>query len=223
MLVPGDAVRSPLNQLRKIWVATHAPVTGVSGRVRIIAYLIPMLALPSSLWRIALCTFHIPIGRGDLGAGVTSSGFPGLSLALYSILLSVVTEIFAFSAIGLVSTWGEAFPRWIPVVGRRDVPRLFAVVPAATGAAILTALWTWVAITVSLGLRINLTSEVSASPLNLHDWKGLVAVVVYAPLLLWGPMLGVITVTYWRRRQQDRHIGIDPSQDEAGHRHVEME
>jgi hypothetical protein len=39
--------------------------------------------LPSSLWRIVVCTFHAPLVRGDLNPGLASSGLPGVPLALY--------------------------------------------------------------------------------------------------------------------------------------------
>jgi hypothetical protein len=93
------------------------------------AYAVPYTVLPASLWRIALCTFHVPIGRGDIGSGLASSGVPGVPLGLYVIVLSVISELLAFTAVGLVSAWGEVFPGWIPVLGGRRVPALAAVVP----------------------------------------------------------------------------------------------
>jgi hypothetical protein len=44
----------------------------------------------------------------------------------------------------------------------------------------------------------------SNAPLSFDDWQGLVAVVAYAPLLLWGPLLGGVTISYWKRRRRDR-------------------
>jgi hypothetical protein len=38
--------------------------------------------------------------------------------------------------------------------------------------------------------------------LSFGDWRGLVAVAAYAPLLLWGPLLGGVTMSYWRRRRR---------------------
>jgi hypothetical protein len=176
----------------------------VPRRILIAAYAVPLTVLPSSLWRIAVCTFHVPIARGDLSAGDTSSGVPGVPLELYVILVSLVSELVAFTAVGLVSGWGETFPGWVvPLRGRR-VPVALAVVPAALGAITLTVLWTWVAITLSLGKQIDGTPTTPDSPLSLDDWEGLVAVVAYAPLLLWGPLMAVVTVSYWRRRSTAR-------------------
>ena len=161
----------------------------------------PCILFPSSLWRIAVGTFHLPIGRGAIGSGIGPSGVPGVPIELYVIVLSIVSELLAFTAVGLVSTWGEVFPRWIPVLRGRRVPALAAVVPAALGAVVLTLLWTWVAVSFSLGMRINGRPLGSDSVLSLEDWKGLVAVIAYAPLLLWGPLLGAVTISYWKRRR----------------------
>lgn len=191
----------PGSGIRASWAAAHEPVPGVPRWVRLAAYAVPLTVLPSGLWRIAVCTFHLPIARGHISADGAPSGLPGIPLEIYVILLSVVSELVAFTAVGLVSRWGEVFPRWVvPLRGRR-VPVLLAVVPAALGATFLTVLWTWTAVTMSLGLRVDGSRLTADAPLSLDDWQGLVAVAAYAPLLLWGPLLAVVTVSYWRRRR----------------------
>ena len=184
------------------WAAAHAPAAGVPRWARVAACAVPFTVLPSSAWRIAACTFHAPIVRGDVVSDVTSSGVPGVPLWLYVILLSIVSELLAFTAVGLVSTWGEVFPRWVPGLRGRRVPALGAVVPAALGAAVLTLLWTWMAVSMSLGLRLDGRPQAATAPVSFGDWKGLVAVAAYAPLLLWGPLLGAVTISYWRRRRR---------------------
>jgi hypothetical protein len=191
----------PAGRIHAAWDAAHAPAAGVPRWARMAAYAVPLTVLPSSVWRIAVCTFHAPIMRGDLGSALGSSGLPGVTLGLYVVLLSIVSELLAFATVGLVSTWGEVFPRWIPVLHGRRVPALSAVVPAALGAAMLTLLWTWMAVSMSLGLRIDGRPQTAAAPVSFGDWKGLVAVAAYAPLLLWGPLLGAVTISYWRRRR----------------------
>lgn len=199
---PAGRGAAPVGRIRAAWVTAHAPAAGVPRWARVAAYAVPFTVLPSSVWRIAACTFHAPIVRGDVLSGVTSSGVPGMPLWLYVILLSIASELLAFTAVGLVSTWGEVFPRWIPVLRGRRVPMLGAVVPAALGAAVLTLLWTWMAVSMSLGLRIDGRPQGVAAPVSFGDWKGLVAVAAYAPLLLWGPPLGAVTISYWRRRRR---------------------
>lgn len=191
----------PDGRIHAAWAAAHAPAAGVPRWARIAACAVPLTVLPSSVWRIVVCTFHAPIVRGDLGSALGSSGLPGVPLGLYVILLSIVSELLAFTAVGLVSSWGEVFPRWVPVLRGRRVPPLFAVVPAALGAAVLTLLWTWMAVSMSLGLRIDGRPQAAAGPVSFGDWKGLVAVAAYAPLLLWGPLLGAVTISYWKRRR----------------------
>jgi len=191
----------PGGRIRVAWAAAHVPAAGVSRWARVAALAVPLTVLPSSVWRIAACTFHAPIVRGDLGSALGSSGLPGVPLGLYVVLLSIVSELLAFATVGLVSTWGEVFPRWIPVLHGRRVPPLSAVVPAALGAAVLTLLWTWTAVSMSLGLRVDGRPHLQDAPLSFGDWQGLVAVVAYAPLLLWGPLLGAVTISYWRRRR----------------------
>jgi len=191
-------------RIRAAWASAHDPAAGVSRWAQIAAFAVPFTVLPSSLWRIAACTFHAPITRGAIDYGNAPSGLPGVPLALYVILLSIASELLAFTAIALVATWGEMFPRWIPVLRGRAVPKLVATVPAALGAAVLTLLWTWAAVNLSLGRRIDGGPLTSNAPLSFDDWRGLVAVVAYAPLLLWGPLLGGVTISYWKRRRRDR-------------------
>lgn len=185
---------------RAAWRAAHRPVPRVPRWARNAAYAVPLTVLPSSLWRIAACTCHLPIVRGGINSA-GPSGLPGVPIELYVIMLSIVSELVAFTAVGLVSTWGEVFPRWIPLLGGRRVPAPAAIVPAALGAVALTLLWTWLAVSLSLGMRINGTPMGSGSVVSFGDWKGLVVVAAYAPLLLWGPLLGAVTLAYWRRRR----------------------
>lgn len=197
-LIERPPTRSP-GPIRSAWAGAHAPVAGVPRWARLVAYAIPFTVLPSSLWRISVCTLHLPIARPALDIG-SSSGIQGLPLAAYVVILSVVSELLAFTAVGLVARWGEVFPRWIPVLRGRRVPVLGAVVPAAAGATFLTLLWTWVAVTYLLGRRIDGSVTTGVRPLGFDDWQGWIAVVAYAPLILWGPLLGAVTFSYWRRR-----------------------
>lgn len=187
-------------RVRDAWSAAHAPVTGVPRWARLAPYLITAAVLPSCLWRIGAFTLHVPLVDGSLGSADIPSGIPGVSLAAYVILLSVFAELVAFTAFGLVARWGEVFPRWIPVLRGRRVPRLLATVPATLGSAALTLLWTWVAVSLSLGRRIDGRPLAADGLLTFHDWRGVVSIVAYAPLLLWGPLLAALTVAYWRRR-----------------------
>lgn len=194
----------PARRIRAAWAGAHHPAAGVPRWARIAALSVPFTVLPSSLWRVAACTFGAPITRGAVDYGNAPSGLPGVSLGLYVIVLSIASELLAFTAVGLVATWGEAFPRWIPVLRDRPVPALAATIPAGLGSTVLTLLWTWTAVSFSLGRGVDGGPLTGNAPLSLEDWQGLVAVVAYAPLLLWGPLLGAVTVSYWKRRSRDR-------------------
>ncbi|WP_228010326.1 hypothetical protein [Nonomuraea phyllanthi] len=191
-------------RFRTAWTAAHAPVPGVPRWARIVAYAIPYTVLPSSLWRIAAVVFHAPIVNGDVegGTGNLPSWMP---LEVYVVILSVVSEVLAFSAVGLIARWGEVFPRWVPGLRGRRVPTAFAVIPAALGATVLTVLWTTVAAQGALGRTLQGKPITSDNPLAMHDSFDIVVFFAsYAPLLLWGPLLGALTIAYWRRRRRTR-------------------
>lgn len=184
--------------MRSAWRAAHSAVAGVPRWARLAAYAIPFTVLPSSLWRIAACTFHAPMADGPTHS---PSGIPGLSLQVYVVLLSIVSELAAFTAVGLVARWGEVVPGWVPLLGGRSVPVRPAAVAGALGATFLTLLWAWTAVTFALGQQIDLSPRSALAPLNFHDWRGVLAVVAYAPLVLWGPLLASVTVAYYKRRR----------------------
>ncbi|HEX2317077.1 MAG TPA: hypothetical protein VHJ17_25240 [Thermomonospora sp.] len=178
--------------LRALWDAAHAPVADAPRWARIAAYSVPLTVLPSSLWRIAAIFFEDERGAGNLPSWLPEP--------VYVVLLSVVSELVAFTAVGMVATWGDVFPRWIPVLRGRRVPTLAAVIPAAVGAVILTLMWTWTFVSQLLGRDVRGRPLPEDFPLDYDTWGGVIANVAYAPLLLWGPLLGAVTVAYWRRR-----------------------
>jgi hypothetical protein len=86
-------------------------------------------------------------------------------------------------------------PSWLPM--------LAAVIPAALGAAALTALWTASAFSVAAGRTVEgQPLPVGHFLLTTYDWHFVVLAVSYAPLLLWGPPVGVVTVAYRQRRRR---------------------
>ncbi|MFJ2894054.1 hypothetical protein ACIO87_04120 [Streptomyces sp. NPDC087218] len=194
---PAHTARTGTGRLRAAWRRAHAPVPGVPRWARIAAYVIPFAVLPSGLWRIMTVIFHI----GDdatHGRGQLPSWLPG---PVYIVALSVLSELLAFTAVGLIAAWGEVFPRWIPLLGGRKVPPLAAVLPAALGAAILTVLWTTAFITSMYGFTIQGTPLPDDFPTEaMHGWQLAFFHLTYIPLLLWGPLLAAVCFAYWRRR-----------------------
>ncbi|MFC7326719.1 hypothetical protein [Marinactinospora rubrisoli] len=196
-MIPRTDAPAAKGRLRAAWRAAHAPVAGVPRWALIAAYAIPFTVLPSALWRIADVVLHVPLGEGSQGRGDLPSWLP---IEVYVILLSVASELLAFAAVGLVATWGEVVPRWVPVARGRRVPVAAAVLPALLGAVALTAMWTSAAVAMSAGETIQGDPLPAGVPFVAHDWRAAVFAVAYAPLLLWGPLLGAVAIAYWRRR-----------------------
>ncbi|MER6300310.1 hypothetical protein ABT247_12160 [Kitasatospora sp. NPDC001539] len=205
--VPTTAPHTPppgaRRRLRAAWSALHTPVPGVPRWARIAARAVPLIVLPSSAWRIATCTLHVPL---DGGSRPDSGNLPWwLPLELYVVLLSAVSELLALSAPGLVARWGEVFPHWLPVLRGRRVPVAAAVVPAALGAVALVCLTALFTVMLSLGRTVQGRPLGDGIPVFAGDWHTAVLLACYAPLLLWGPLLAAVTVAYWRRRSSGAH------------------
>lgn len=184
-------------RFRTAWRAAHDPVEGVSRRMRLAAYAVPFTVLPAGIWRL-LAAFDKEVGLGERA---------------YVIFLSVLSELLAFTAIGLVARWGEVFPRWIPVLRGRRVPASAATVPAAAGATILTLLFTLLFIASEIrGTTIRGDDLPAGSPSLATGWELAWYYLCYAPLGLWGPLLAVLTVAYWKRR---RHVRRDREIEQA--------
>lgn len=172
-------------RLRAAWRAAHEPVEGVSHRMRLVACAVPLTVLPAGLWRLP-AAFDPGIGIGERA---------------YIVFLSLFSEAVAFTAFGLIARWGEVFPRWVPYLRGRWVPVSVAVVPAALGATVLTLLWTVLTLTTQIMGRTIRGGELPDDfPSQAGGWEAVSFYVCYAPLILWGPLLAVLTVAYARRR-----------------------
>ncbi|GAA3371934.1 hypothetical protein GCM10020367_24740 [Streptomyces sannanensis] len=149
------------------------------------AHAVPLITLPSGLWRLALVAglpvLELPTEGGTIGVGES----------LYIVSLSLVSEALALLTLGLVRPWGETVPRWIPLLGGRRIPPLAAVIPALTGAAGLLGLVGWFTYAQYAGLGDGLTGSPAQKAL---------LTVCYVPLLAWAPLLIAVTVAYHRRR-----------------------
>ncbi|MFI6521992.1 hypothetical protein ACIBF1_41025 [Spirillospora sp. NPDC050679] len=181
-------------RLRAAWRSAHAPAPGVPRWARTAALAVPFTVLPSGLWRIVTVV-------ADEDGGAKSGDLPSwLPVEVYVVLLSVVSELLAFTAVGLVAVWGERFPRWVPGLRGRRVPTAAAVVPAALGAALLTVMWTATAVTEFAGVTLDGEPVPADYPGRAGGWEAAVFYLTYAPLVLWGPLLAAVTWAYARRR-----------------------
>lgn len=151
-----------------------------------LAHIIPLFVLPSGLWRMAVA-FGFPMGQLDDGGHLSAlRGWP----AVYVAVVSLLTEVIALTALGLVRPLGEEVPRWVPVFGGRAVRPKVVLFVATLGSVALMLIWTVGFWSVWIGHGPgNMASEL---------WSAVFAA-CYAPLNLWGPALLVLTWTYRRR------------------------
>jgi hypothetical protein len=152
-----------------------------------VAVAIPLLYV-ATRWGWAL---GIPLGltADDLRAYAGNQWLGG-------VLLATVAALGALLTTGLVRSWGEVVPGWVPVIGLRRIPPGLAIVPAALMAIVIT----------SAGLAFMRTVLVRELPFGLDEWG------VIGPTLLWpiwGVALGVATLAYfYRRRGRCRTCGL---------------
>ncbi|ONF64769.1 hypothetical protein [Amycolatopsis keratiniphila] len=168
---------------------TERPVPRWAMRL---AYALPWLLLPSCLWRLPFAV-HFEMGQ------VHDRPMPDYWLSVpYVLTLSVLSEVIALLAIGLVRGWGEVVPRWIPFLGGKAVRPMAAVVPAVIGGLILTALFS----SIPLGddRRLTVFGIAENAPYVNEGWETLAAICI-APLALWGPITIVLGLAYHRRRK----------------------
>lgn len=167
------------------------PAPDVSRGITWAAYAVPLCALPSGLWRIALVA-----GWPDWYAGHV--WLPGERP--YVLSLSLVAECLALLTLGLVRPWGERLPTWLPFVGGRAVPVRAAVVPASIGALLITALGTYATLNYFFHFVPPLNDNGEAFPTSGPGAWALWA--CYVPVLAWGPLLAVVTRAYYVRRNR---------------------
>ncbi|MEV7195954.1 hypothetical protein AB0N81_29720 [Streptomyces sp. NPDC093510] len=156
---------------------------GVPRWAALAAHAVPLVTLPSGLWRVALV----------VGLPVAAEPQRGTGEAVYVLMLSVVSEALALLTLGLVREWGETVPGWVPVLGGRRVRPSAAVVPALLGAAGLFGLmgWAFYAQIAGLGSETAVTDGTAQTTL---------LVFCYIPLIAWPPLLTAVALAYYRRR-----------------------
>ncbi|MFB7936171.1 hypothetical protein [Streptomyces sp. NPDC056049] len=173
------------------------PRLDVPRGIKWAAYAIPLCALPSGLWRIALV-----VGWPDWYAG--HDWLPGERS--YVLSLSLVAECLALLTLGLVRPWGERLPAWVPFAGGRTLPVRAVVVPASIGAFLATALAAYAVLNYAFHLvpPLNDTGETfpTAGPGAWALWA------CYVPILAWGPLLAVVTRAYHLRRTRSGVLAL---------------
>ncbi|EFE74627.1 hypothetical protein K7395_24440 [Streptomyces filamentosus] len=186
---------------RRRAVASGAPAAGapvpsaprIPRPIRLAAHAAALTPVPSGLWRIAIA---LGWDSGFTDEHLRPENFPGAE-SFHLIGLSLLAEAVGLLTLGLIHRWGEELPYWVPFLGGRRIPVPAAVIPASTGAALVTL------ITVSGAFNWNDVDTMGApgSPEGVHYW---VMTACYLPLLAWGPLLAVVTAAYYRRRRRER-------------------
>ncbi|MFJ9691712.1 hypothetical protein [Kitasatospora sp. NPDC101183] len=151
-----------------------------------LAKALPFVVLPHCLWRLPFA-FDFEMGLVD------QSGHGPMPwwATPYVFGLSLLTEAVALLTLGLVSGWGEVFPRWVPFLRGRRVPPLAAVVPAVLGGLVLVGLFggiplAWFGVIGDLGFS--------------NGWWDALCRICTGPATLWGPITLALAFAYYRRR-----------------------
>jgi hypothetical protein len=137
----------------------------------VVAVVVPLTyAATRTAWFVGVPLGIDPTTLDDLG----DARWAGLGLAAGAVVGAVLTT-------GLVSGWGEVFPRWVPGLRGRPVPVGLAVVPAVVVAAAVTS--------AGLSFLLVLVSQAFGSlPATTADWGA------WLPTTLW-PLWGVALFT----------------------------
>ncbi len=171
------------------------------------AHLVPLVLLPSAIWRLLLGC-GLSMGFDDVT--LDGQGFPGRGTVMV-VGLTLLTEALALLTLGLVRPWGEIVPRWVPFLAGRRVPPGPVVALATAGGLLLTAIWTFALRGVLIGDGLH---EISS-----RGWHTL-AVACYLPALAWGPLLLWVTYLYHRRRSRPGEATVVDAIVSAGHERV---
>ncbi|GAA4507944.1 hypothetical protein GCM10023191_067090 [Actinoallomurus oryzae] len=151
-----------------------------------LAHVIPLMVLPSGLWRLAVALGFSMGMLNDAGELAVVRGWP----AVYIAAISLLSEAVALTAFGLVQPLGEEVPRWLPFFGGRAVRPKVVIVAATVGSVALMLIWT-------VGFW-NVWTGGRPGPMASPFWAA-VFTICYAPLNLWGPALLTLTWAYRRR------------------------
>lgn len=159
---------------------------------RIVTILASLGAVPYALIRLSWLT-PWPLGGVDPETGrielvmrstaavdVQATRLQGVLIGLSAVLALILT-------LGLISRWGERFPRWVPLIGGREVPVKLAVVPGMLGALVLCV--------AAPGLLVKAVE-------TGYLMDGFLTLLIF-PAPLWGPLLAAAVYAYWRRRSPE--------------------
>jgi len=144
-------------------------------------FLVPLLGwtVPHLVWFLGY-----PIGLSE--ASVAEAGELPATIQL---AVTLAPTVGGLATLGLARRWGQVFPAWLPVIGRRRVPPLMAVVPAAVASYCLILYG-------GLGLGIivsGLTTGAVTLEYLVESWLAALIEIVF---VIWGMSVAVATIGY---------------------------
>ncbi|MEU8216652.1 hypothetical protein AB0C47_12870 [Micromonospora taraxaci] len=165
---PAPASYQPVPRWTRLWAyaAVALPVVG--------------WAVPHGLWVLG-----VPFG-------ISEQKLDEIQLALSTetgLAITLVPPLAGLLVLGLVQRWGQQFPRWVPGLGGRRVPRLLAVIPAGV---VALALVTYGVLSVAVFVDQLRTGDLPWPEV----WEGWATSATLLVFLGWGASLGVTTTGY---------------------------
>lgn len=158
---------------------TPAAIRRWGRAATIVAALCPV---PYGLARLTWLT-PWPLGGNGMAEFVISRDLD-IATRLQGFLFAPAVAVGVTLTLGLISRWGEVFPRWVPGLSGRPVPVKLAVIPGALFAAVITIS--------APGLFLGAIED--------GDLLELAYMLFFFPLPIWGPTLGAAVFAYWHRR-----------------------
>ncbi|MEU7949173.1 hypothetical protein AB0C50_31225 [Micromonospora taraxaci] len=162
--------------------ASYQPVPRWTRRWAYAAVALPVVgwAVPHGLWVLG-----VPFG-------ISEQKLDEIQLDLSTetgLAITLVPPLAGLLVLGLVQRWGQQFPRWVPGLGGRRVPRLLAVIPAGV---VALALVTYGVLSVAVFVDQLRTGDLQWSEV----WEGWATSATLLVFLGWGVSLGVTTTGY---------------------------
>ncbi|MGW5558119.1 hypothetical protein ACWER9_12940 [Micromonospora sp. NPDC003944] len=160
----------------------YRPVPRWTRRWAYVAVALPVVgwAVPHGLWVLG-----VPFGISERELNDIERNLSTPT----AVAITLLPPLAGLLALGLVQRWGQQFPRWVPVLHGRRVPRRLAVIPAAVVALTL--------VTYGVLSTAVLVGELAAGESHWSDvadgWAVTATLLVF---LGWGVSLAVTTTGY---------------------------
>ncbi|MET8090858.1 hypothetical protein [Micromonospora sp. NPDC005220] len=145
------------------------------------------VALPVAGWAVphALWVLGVPVGISQRELTDIQQNLSTQT----GVAITLVPPLAGLLVLGLVQRWGQLFPRWVPGLHGRQVPRRLAVIPAAVVALTLV---TYGVLSIAVLVGELLTGDTRWSDV----WDGWAVTATLLVFLGWGVSLAVTTVGY---------------------------